>query len=144
MVVKFWEQDIFLKIRYVTNVARNGKDCECGIFFWIWFNALWVTSGLKVLTLKNPWKKKNDMTYCTYWLIIINKNCLIYLSIMDSIYFTSFVIYAELTSHMALCKIHKECWNFVFLACPLCLGSKVVTEVLWKFFQCMSWLLDTT
>ena len=119
-------------------------------FFWIWFH---LRAGLRVLTKKNPWKKENnifhdhifDVTYCTDWLIIISNSHLISLSIIVSIYLLiysiSFVIYAELTSpgkkyltsHMALCKIHKECWNFIFLACPLCLRSKVVTEVLWKF-----------
>ena len=66
------------------------------------------------------------MNYCTDWLIIISNNHLISLSMIDSIYLPiyliSFAIYAELTSHMGLCKIHKECWNFVFLACPLCLA----------------------
>ena len=77
-----------------------------------------------------------DVTYCTDCLVIISNNHLISLTIIDSIYLLiylisfPFVIYAELTSHMAFCKIHEECWNFVFLACPLRLGSKVVTEVL--------------
>ena len=110
-------------------------------------------TGLRVLTKKIYEKRKLIffmiifyMTYCTDWLIFISNNHFISLPIIDSIYFliylVSFAIYAELTSHMALCKIHKECWNFVFLTCPLCLGSKVVTEVLWRISS--AGLLDTS